>query len=170
MNSKTKWLLGGAIAFGLLVGSVVATGASAQTMPARGTPGAGFCPGPAMMGGGFGPGVAHEAVASALGITSQELWDAQAAGTSVATIAQAHNVDLTSVVDAALTAHSAQLEAAVKTGTLTQAQADAMTAFMRARIESGFQGSTAVGPRGFGMMGGRGMMGPGSGPPWRNAP
>jgi hypothetical protein len=112
----------------------------------------------------------HEAVASALGITSQELWTAQAAGKSVATLAQERNVDLTTVIDAAVAAHSAQLDAAVKTGTLTQAQADAMQAFMKAGIESGFQGTAAVGPRGFGMMGGRGMMGPGFAPPWRTAP
>lgn len=179
MNGKTKWLLGGAIAFGLLVGSVVATGVSAQTAPTPGAPGTGFCPGPAMMGSGFGPrpgmgafgpGVAHDAVAAALGITSLDLWDAQAAGKSVATIAQEQNVDLTRVVDAALTTHSAQLDAAVKAGTLTQAQADAMKAFMKTRIENRFQGATAVGPRGYGMMGGRGMMGPGLGLPWRNAP
>jgi hypothetical protein len=154
MQGKTKWRLSGAIAFGLLVGSVVATGVSAQTSRTPGAPGTGICPGPAMMGAGFGPGargmtgaglgpgVMHEAVASALCITSQELWTAQAAGKSVATMAQEGNVDLTAVVDTALAAHSAQLAVAVKAGRLTQAQADAMQAFIKARIESGFQGIT----------------------------
>jgi hypothetical protein len=87
-----------------------------------------------------------------------------------ASIAQEQNVDLSKVVEAALAAHSAQLDAAVKAGTLTQAQADAMKAFMKARIESRFQDATGVAPHGFGMMGGRGMMGPGFGPPWRSAP
>jgi hypothetical protein len=170
MQGKRRWLFGGAIAFGLVVGSLVATGVSAQTAPTPGAPAAGFCSGPAMMGAGFGPGGMHETVASALGITSQELWAAQNAGKSVATLAQERNVDLSKVVDAALAAHSAQLAAAVQAGTLTQAQADAMNAFMKARIESGFQGSAVMDSRGFGMMGGQGMMGRGSGPPWRSAP
>jgi hypothetical protein len=172
MNGKTRWLLGGMLAFGLLVGSVVATGVNAQTAPAAGTPGAGVCPGPAMMGGGLGfgaPGVAHDAVAAALGISSQELRDAQAAGKSIAAIAQERQVDLGNVVDAALAAHAARLAAAVKDGTLTQAQADAMQAMMKTRIENGFQGTAAGAPRGFGM-GGRGMMGPGAGRPWRTGP
>jgi hypothetical protein len=170
MNRRTQWLLGSAIAFGLLVGSVVATGVNAQTTPAPGPRGTDFCSGPAMMGAGFGPGVAHDAVAAALGITSSELRDAQAAGKSVATIAQEQNVDLTQVVDAALAAHGSQLEAAVNAGAMTQAQADAMAAFMKTRIESAFQGSTAFGPHGVGMMNGHGMMAPGSGPRWRNTP
>ena len=97
--------------------------------------------------------------------------DCPCGGTSIATLAQERNVELARVVDAALAAHSAQLEAAVKAGTLTQAQADVMTAFMKSRIESAFAATATVGPRGFGMMGGRGgMIGPGFGPPWRTAP
>jgi hypothetical protein len=180
MNSKTRWHFAGAAVLALAVGLLIASTVSAQTAPAPANPGMSVCPGPAMMGGGFGrgpavggfgPGAMHEAVANALGITSQEMWDAQAAGKSIATLAQERNVDLTTVVAATVAAHSAQLEAAVKAGTFTQAQADAMTAFMKGRIESAFGASTAVGPRGFGMMGGRGgMMGPGFGPAWRTAP
>jgi len=112
----------------------------------------------------------HESVASALGITGQELWDAQAAGKSVATLAQEQNVDLTRVVGAALAAHSARLDAAVKAGALTRAQADAMNSFMKARIENGFTSTTAVGQRGIDMMRGGGMMGHAFGPPLRNVP
>src|SRR5688500_8546090 len=106
MNSKTKWRLGAAAVLGVLVALVIATTAAAQAAPTPGNPGAGVCPGPVMIGGGFGPGVAHEPIASALGITSQELWDARAAGKSVATLAQERNVDLATVVDTALAGHS----------------------------------------------------------------
>jgi hypothetical protein len=158
MNGNTKWRFGAAAVLGVLVALLIGTVASAQTAPGPANPGTGLCPGPAMMGGG--PGITHEAIADALGITSQELWDARLAGKSIATLAQEQGVALSTVVDAALAAHSAQLGAAVEAGALTQAQADAMTAVMRSHIESAFAASGMMGPRGFGMMGGHGMMGP----------
>jgi hypothetical protein len=179
VQSKMKWFAGLALAGGLLVGSLVATSVSAQTATPPGSPGPGFCPGYGVMGGGFGPGARvgaygpgtdHEAIAKALGITSQELWDARAAGKSVAELAKEKNVDLTKVVDAALAAHTAQLDAAVKAGTLTQTQADAMKALMKSRIDSQFQTTAVSGSWGPGMMGGRGMMGSGFGPRGRGAP
>ena len=173
MNGNRTWRLGGAVVLGLVAGLVIATTVAAQPGPPPASPGTAVCPGPALMGGGGfgpGPGVAHEAIADALGISSQDLWTAQASGKSIATLAQEQNVNLGTVVDAALAAHSAQLEAAVKAGTLTQAQADAMTAFMKTRIESAFSATTGLGPRGFGPMGGRGMMGPGFGPRWQQQP
>jgi hypothetical protein len=188
MQRKMKWFAGVTLAGGLVVGSIVATGVSAQTTP----PGPGFGPGYGMMGGGFGPrsqtatpqgpgagfgmtgggfgpNVGHAAIANALGITSQELWDARVAGKSVADLAKDENVDLSTVVDAVLAAHTAQLDAAVKAGTLTQAQADAMQALMKSRIQSQFQANTAGGAWGPGMMGGRGMAdGRGFGPRGRD--
>jgi hypothetical protein len=184
MQVRTQWLLGGAIAIALVVGSILATSVSAQTAPTRGGPGSAGCPGLAMMGAGFEPGMSvrsgtmHDTIAGALGMTSQELWEAYAAGKSVASLAQEKNVDLAQVVGAALAAHSARLDAAVEAGPLTQAQADVMTAFMRSRIEAAFQDSVAVGTRGFGpgmmgirgMMGSRGTMRPGFGPPPQGTP
>jgi hypothetical protein len=179
MQSKLKWFAGAALAGGLLVGSLVATGVSAQTATPPGSPGPGLCPGYGMMGGGFGPGARvgacgpgteHEAIANALGITSQELWDARTAGKSVAELAREKNVDVTKVVDAALAAHTAQLGAAVKAGTLTQAQAEAMKALMKSHIDSQFQTTAAAGSWGPGMMGGRGMIGSGFGPRGRGTP
>ena len=176
MQWKMKWFAGAAVAGGLLVGSLVATGVSAQTAT---SPGPGFCPGYGMMGGAvgpgarvgtYGPGVEHDAIANALGITGQELWDARAAGKSIADLANEKNVDLTKVVDAALAAHTAQLDAAIKAGTVTQTQADAMKAPMKGRIEAMLQTPTATGSWGPGMMGGRGMMGSGFGPRGRGAP
>jgi hypothetical protein len=119
---------------------------------------------------GFGPGVEHEAIAGALGITSQELWDARAAGKSVAELATEKGVELSKVVDAALTVHTARLDATVQAGTLTQTQADAMTGFMKSRIETQFQANGSFGAWGPGMMGGPGMTEGGFGPRGRGAP
>jgi hypothetical protein len=68
-----------------------------------------------------------------------------------------------------LAAHTAQMEAAVAAGWLTQDQADAMTALMTSRLERGFAAGHGM-MGGWGMMGGGGMMGPGVGPAWRTAP
>ncbi len=170
MQRKTRWITGAAAAGALLIGATVATGASAQTAPTPGAPVAGFCSGVGMMGGygpraganvgTFGPGAVHDAIATALGITSKELWDARAAGKSVAELAQDKNVSLDTVVDAALAAHSAQLDAAVQASTLSKAQADAMTQFMRSRLETQLQAAPGLGGFGPGMMGGFGF-GPG---------
>jgi hypothetical protein len=84
---------------------------------------------------------------------------------TLADLAKDNNVDLSKVVDAVLAAHTAQLDAAVKAGTLTQVQADAMQALMTSHIESQLQACTAGGAWGPGMMGGHGMMdGHGVGP------
>ena len=168
MQRKTRWITGTALAGALVLGVTLATGASAQTTPAPGTPNSGFCPGYGMMGG-FGPGVAatsgsygavHDAIAGALGITSQELWDARASGKSVAQLAAEKNVPLQIVADAATAVYSQQLNARIQAGTLTQTQADVLTQLSRSRIEAQLQttGGFGIG-YGPGMMGGRGMMG-----------
>src|SRR5215207_8551155 len=170
MQGKMKWLAVSAVAGGLLIGSVVVASVSAQTAT---QPGQGMSPGHGMMGGGFGPGghgaafgpgAPHEAIADALGITSQELWDARATGKSVADVAAEKNVDLTAVADAALATHTARMAGAVEAGALSQAQADAMKALMQGHIETQFQATNAIGPMSIGMMDGRGMMGPGFAP------
>src|ERR1051326_5153834 len=68
----------------------------------------------------YGPGTTHNAIANALGITSQELWEAGAAGKSVADLAAERNIPLQKVVDAAVAAYSEQLDGAVTAGTLSQ--------------------------------------------------
>jgi hypothetical protein len=104
MQSNVKWFVGAALAVGLLVGSLVSTGVSAQTATPPGSSGPGVCPGYGMMGGGFGPGarvgafgpgVELGAIANALGICSQELWDARTAAKNVAELAREKNIDLT---------------------------------------------------------------------------
>lgn len=167
MQRKTRWITGSVVAGALVLGATLASGASAQTTPAPGVPAAGFCPRYGMMGG-FGPaarastgtyGAVHDAIASALGITPQELRDARAAGKSVAELAAEKNVPLQTVVDAAVAAHAAQLDAAVKAGTLTQAQADALNQLMRSRVQAQLQSTAGLNGYGPGTMGGRGMMG-----------
>ena len=167
MQRKARWFTGIGLAGALLVAATVATGASAQSAPPRGSPVTGSCPGFGVMGG-FGPGLAtstaadgavHDAVADSLGITAQELWDARAAGKTVAQLAAEKNVPLEKVVDAAVAAHTAELDAAVKAGSLSQTQADALTQLMRSHIQAQFQVATGVRGLGPGMMGGRGMMG-----------
>ena len=179
MQRKTRWLSGTAVAGALLLGATLATGASAQTAPTPRAPGAGLCPGYGMMGG-FGPaaatsagtyGAVHDAIANALGITPRELWDARAAGRTVAELAGEKNIALQTVVDAAVAARSAQLDAAVQAGTLSQAQADALSQLTRSRIQAQLQTAGGFGfGYGPGMMGGRGMMGGFGGAPGRRAP
>jgi hypothetical protein len=181
MQRKTRWFTGTAVAGALLLAATLATGASAQRAPTPGVPGVGFCPGYGMMAG-FGPaaarttgayGAVHDAIANALGVTPQELWDARAAGKTVAELAAEKNVPLQTVVDAAAAAHSAQLDAAVNAGTLTQAQADALKQLTRDRVQVQLQTNTGFNGYGPRMMGGRGMMGGfgfGQGPGRRGAP
>lgn len=166
------WRRGAALVLGLATGLIVTTSVGAQQAPPPVTPDAVGCPGPRLMGAGTDQPGLDEAIANALGITSQELWTAQAAGKSVATLAEEQNVDLSAVVNAALALHSTRLEAAIQSGVLTQAQAEAMTAMMTSRLESTFAAGRVRGPHGFGMMsGGYGMMGRGFGPrPWQRIP
>ena len=114
-----------------------------------------FGPGGASVTGAYGP--VHDAIAGALGISNQELWNARAAGKTVAELAAEKNVPLQSVVDAATNAYAAQLDAAVKAGSLTQGQADALQQLTRDRIQTQLQSNTALGAVGPGMAG-RGMM------------
>ena len=179
MQGKTKWITGSVVAGAVLLAATLATGVSAQTTPTPGAPVTGYCPGFGLMGG-FGPGVGarigtygavHDAIASALGMSSQELWDARFAGETVAELAREKNVAFQTVVDAAASAYSQQLDAEVEAGTLTQTQADALTQLARTHIQAQLQTATDMPGMGPGMMGGRGMMGGfGFGPRGRGAP
>jgi hypothetical protein len=64
-------------------------------------------------------------VAKAIGISEADLLTALQGGQTVADVAKAHDVDLQVVIDALVADGQAELDAAVKAGTLTQAQADA---------------------------------------------
>ena len=152
-----------ALAGGLLVGGALAGTAFAQQAPvdpnacpmgfgdARGPgrgQGVGAGPG-AGRSRGFGPaagqpGVAHEAIAAALGMTSDELFAAQRGGKTVADLAQEKGVDLETVVTAAVGAHKQALDAQVQAGQLTQTQADQMQARQPEGLQS--KGRQSDGP------------------------
>ena len=101
-----------------------ASGASGATEPGHG-PG-----GP----GGHVEAVSDTSVAAkAIGISEADLLAALQGGQTVADVAKAHNVDLQVVIDALVADGQAELDAAVKAGTLTQAQADAEKAELTQR-------------------------------------
>jgi hypothetical protein len=84
-------------------------------------------------GFGFGPGkswATFDAVAEALGLTPEELFTELHSGKTLDEIATAKGVDLQKVQDAAqaaqLAERKAEIEQAVKEGTITQEQADWM--------------------------------------------
>jgi hypothetical protein len=133
----------------LLVGAFLAGNALAQTPPAAsgmgwtppgmgmmwgpGGPGAGPCP---MVGTGGQPGGPRHmltAVADFLGITPEQLW-AELPGKSLAQVAAAHQKSTAEVIAFFNREARAALDAAVKAGRLTQAQADRMHALHVQRV------------------------------------
>jgi hypothetical protein len=162
-----------ALGAGLLLGGAIGGTALAQQAPQ--TPSAPWGPGACPMGFGAGPGpggevgawpagVMHTAIASALGISQDELFAALRSGKMVAQLAQEKGVDLETVVKAADEAHDQALDAQVKAGRLTQEQADWMDAHMEANIRAMLAGQFGPGMMGGPGFGRRGGMGPDMGP------
>ena len=124
--------------------------------------GTGFGPGGGGPGGQRPGGGPNEAVsdtsvaAKAIGISESALASALQGGSSIADVAKVHNVDVQKVIDALVADAKDELAAAVKAGTITQAQADQESANLTTRITAQANG-TGFGP------GGRGPGGPG---PW----
>lgn len=81
-----------------------------------------------------GPGKGAEAVATALGITVEELKTELSSGKSIADIAKAKNVDITKVISAMTAQMKAHLDEEVASGEHTQAEADAKLAEFTARV------------------------------------
>jgi hypothetical protein len=104
-----------------------------QKLPHRGPgrPGAFGLRGPGPFGG---PHVHPEDVAAALGLTPQELRTQLEAGKTLAQIAQAQGISKAALVDKLVAAAKADIAADVKAGRLTQAQADAISKNLEARI------------------------------------
>ncbi len=127
-----------------------------------------------MMAAGLRNQVTLQRIAGALGITVDDLKTQLQNGQTVAQIAQANSVDLSTVVDAAVAPISDMLSVAVKYGYMTQETADARFAAVKTRVQQAFEiahpnlnsnnatrtpGNNGNGyGRGYGMMGG-GMMG-----------
>jgi hypothetical protein len=81
--------------------------------------------------GGRGPGLT--AAAKAIGISESDLRTAVQSGQTIADVARAKGVDVTTVIDAIVTEMNSHLADAVSNGRLTQAQADEMKANASAR-------------------------------------
>jgi hypothetical protein len=177
-----KRLVGGVVAGALLLGSAgaalalpnlvaaadptaspsatSAAGPSATSGPAA-TPGSTGAPcgggGDRMGHGGPGGLDADDLTAAArvLGMTEAELTTALNGGKSAATVAKDKGVDLGKVIDAIVASDQAEIAAAVKAGTMTQAQADQRLANLTAHVTDEVNGVAGAGGR----MGGHG--GPG---------
>ena len=169
-------ILTGVVAGGLLLGSTgaalihpslahaadpsAAPTASPSTSGTRGTNPGGF-------GGDHrGPGGPNETVsdasvaAKAIGITEAALDTELGAGKTLAAVATAHNVTVQTVIDALVADAKDELAAAVKAGTITQAQADAESANITARVTAQVNGTFGPGDMGGPGGGHRGPGGP----------
>ena len=102
------------------------------------------------MGGGGGMGMvqSHDAAAKALGLTSDELYTAVQGGKSLADVAKDQEVSVDSLVKAMVADAEGDLAAAVKAGTMTQAQADTMKSSLTERITDQVNGVRAGGGMG----------------------
>jgi len=124
--------------------------------------------GPGMGGPGFGgPGMGHQeavsdlsVVAKAIGISEADLRTALGGGQTIAAVAKAHSVDTATIIAALVADGQSELDAAVKAGRITQAQADSQKTQLTQRATDQVNG-TLRGPG----MGGPGMGGPGFGGP-----
>jgi hypothetical protein len=100
-------------------------------------PHGGFGRGPAGPGRGFG----LDAVASALGMTVDELRTALSNGQSIADVAKSKNVDLSKVTDALVAAYTKHEQDEVTAGSETQAQADKEIAAFKDRVDDFVNGT-----------------------------
>ena len=103
--------------------------------------------------GGMGMTQSHDAAAKALGLTSDELYTAVQGGKSLADVAKDQKVSVDSLVKAMVADAEADLAAAVKAGTMTQAQADTMKSSLTRRITDQVNGVRAGGGQGRGSRG-----------------
>lgn len=83
-----------------------------------------------------GPGKGAEAVATALGITVEELKTELSSGKSIADVAKAKNVDIATVISAMKAALKTHLDEEVASGEHTQAEADAKLAEFTANLDT----------------------------------
>lgn len=93
--------------------------------------------------GGMGMTQSHDAAAKALGLTSDELYTAVQGGKTLADVAKDQKVSVDSLVKAMVADAEADLAAAVKAGTMTQAQADTLKSSLAERITDQVNGVRA---------------------------
>lgn len=106
-------------------------------------------------GRGGGRGVDLTTAASAIGVTADDLRTQLQAGKTLAEVAKSKGVSQATLVDKLVATEKTRIAAAVKAGTMTQAQADTRLAGLTAQVTTQvITDCFAVGGRGFG--GGRG--------------
>ncbi len=157
----------------LMLGAVAGSVSAAPPTPTPPGPSARAQQGWQGRGLGYGAEVGYQAlsgpVAKLLGMAAEQIHAERLAGKSLAQIAEAKGVKKDALVSAMLESHKAVLDARVKAGTLTQAQADAALETMKARVAQSVD-RTQVGPnrpadgQRLGLGFGRGPMGQGMGP------
>lgn len=86
----------------------------------------------------MGRGADFQVIADTLGIDLATLQSDLQSGKTIADIAAEKNVELTTIVDAVVAKQSDNLKAAVTDGRLTQEQADAQTALLKANLNALF--------------------------------
>jgi len=162
-RGTTIALVSGALVAGLALGTVgIAFAAPSRT--ATGTTGFGARLGAVCRQAG---GTIADIVAKVTGQSTTDVYASRAAGKSFADIAAAKGVSADTLTADVIAARKTALDAAVKAGTITQAQADAMLANMKANVSTKVTSTapstcTGAGPgSGAGKGAGRGMMGAG---------
>ena len=162
-RGTTIALVSGALVAGLALGTVgIAFAAPSRTT--TGSAGIGARIGAVCRQAG---GTIADIVAKATGQSATAIYADRAAGKSFADIAAAKGVSADELTTDVLDARKAALDAAVKAGSITQAQADTMLANMKANVSSRITSTapgtcTGAGPgsgAGAGRGAGRGMMG-----------
>ena len=162
-RGTTIALVSGALVAGLALGTVgIASAAPSRT--ATGTAGFGARLGAVCRQAG---GTIADVVAKVTGQSTTDVYAARAAGKSFADIAAAKGVSTNTLATDVVDARKVALDAAVKAGTITQAQADVMLANMKANVSAKITSAaantcTGAGPAsgtGRGAGAGRGMMG-----------
>jgi len=103
--------------------------------------------------GGMAMLQSHDAAAKALGMTTDELYTAVQGGKSLSEVAKDQKVSVDSLIKAMVADAEADLAAAVKAGTLTQAQADTLKSSLTERITDQVNGVRAGGGMGRGSRG-----------------
>jgi hypothetical protein len=129
-------------------------------------PGPGHAVGPGGapgMRGGMGfriGGVGLDAVAKALGISSDDLKTDLGKGQTIAQIAKSKNVDVNTVIDALVGDASTRIDQAQTNGRVTKAQADKLKTDLKTRITDQVNNGFPKPPMGGGFRPGRGGFGP----------
>jgi hypothetical protein len=141
-------------------GPITATTTSTSTCTCPGGMGPGMMDGRGM--GMRGGSDMVSVTAKLTGLSASEVITAVQGGQTFAQVAEAHNVSKDKLIAAVVADHKANLDAQVKAGTLTQAQADTMLTEMKTRITAEVDSTQLRGQGmrgGPGGRGGRGMMG-----------